>query len=82
MGVGRENVVEVCGTRVVDAATDMLEKLIVEARVEFGQIDAAALERWECRARACSALRDHLQNRSTWQAEFLIKGGKKAIKYG
>ena len=74
MGVSRENVVEVWGTRAVDAATDMLEELIVEARVELGQIDAAAIERWERRARVCSALRDHLQNRSTWQAEFLNKG--------
>ena len=48
-----------CGTRAVDAVASVLEELLVEARVELGQIDAAALERWERRARVRSALRDH-----------------------
>lgn len=60
-------------TGAVDATTDALEDLVTEALVEFGQIDAAALQSWKRAVRVGRTLNYRAEYRATRQPELLVE---------
>lgn len=53
--------------------TDALEDLVTEALVEFGQIDAAALQSWKRAVRVGRTLNYRAEYRATRQPELLVE---------